>query len=671
MIEGIKKYTFLVHHSDYSGLLDALYTAGVVHIVEKRKLDENSSAAIEMKSMKRYREALRKISDLEKNAIPAANSAEPEEALEEFDSFIKEIEESGHQMGILKNEAEKSRPWGDYDISKIQKLIESGWNISLFSCPEKSFEQKWKVNHALEVISRKRGRFYFAVVHKDEDLTDIRAEEVKIPGRTANNIIEELESIEKRIEEIKSAIKLKAPGWIASLNKGIEDIISRFEYSEAAEQADKYAEDSLYVLEGWVPVSEEKKIEELLKKTDCYSFSSYPAPEEKIPVILRNNKFSSLFEPISKLFALPNYRELDLTPFFAPFFMLFFGFCLGDAGYGLIFIIAGFFIKRKIDKKYRSIITLGQYFGVAAVIMGLLSGTLFGINLIDTGYTITEHSIVEMKNHGLPGNTLLALNQVKDVKFESRQNFVDGISDIIGEDNYSKYKGIILRNAESDFPVLNSVRHFMLDSINMFYLALLLGALQIIFGMILKIVNITKLKGFKYSLSTIGWVILIITLVIFMGGGELNLIDKMKLRPLFIGLEAAAVILIFFFNSPGKNIFVRVGLGIWDSYGIITGVFGDLLSYIRLFALGISSSILGFVFNEISLQTLSVPYIGWLLFVLLLLVGHTLNIAIATLGSFVHPMRLTFVEFYKNAGFNGGGIEYKPFKIKKYKTIKQ
>ena len=97
---------------------------------------------------------------------------------------------------------------------------------------------------------------------------------------------------------------------------------------------------------------------------------------------------------------------------------------------------------------------------------------------------------------------------------------------------------------------------------------------------------------------------------------------------------------------------------------MVTGVFGDLLSYIRLFALGISSAILGFVFNDISLQLLNIPYVGWLFFLILLLFGHSINLFLATLGGFIHPMRLTFVEFYKNAGFEGGGKEYKPFIIK-------
>ena len=270
-----------------------------------------------------------------------------------------------------------------------------------------------------------------------------------------------------------------------------------------------------------------------------------------------------------------------------------------------------------------------------------------------------------MNNAGIPENTVSLIDQTKGVHFESRKSFSDGIIQIIGDDSFNKHKRVILKSADSDIPFLNTFRHLMLDSLNMFYLAMLLGALQIIFGMVLKVVNISKQKGFRYSLSTIGWIVLILTLSVFQGGNMLGIVNIENLRLLYLSLIVIAGVLIFLFNNPDKNIFIRLGLGLWDSYGIITGVFGDLLSYIRLFALGISSSILGFVFNEISAQLLSVKYVGWLFFIIVLLIGHSLNIAIAALGSFVHPMRLTFVEFYKNAGFTGGGIEYKPFKIKK------
>ena len=96
-------------------------------------------------------------------------------------------------------------------------------------------------------------------------------------------------------------------------------------------------------------------------------------------------------------------------------------------------------------------------------------------------------------------------------------------------------------------------------------------------------------------------------------------------------------------------------------YGVITGFFGDILSYIRLFALGVSSAILGFVMNSIGQQFLSIKIIGPVIFFIFMVVGHSLNIALSALSGFVHPLRLTFVEFFKNAGFNGPGLEYKPF----------
>ncbi len=123
----------------------------------------------------------------------------------------------------------------------------------------------------------------------------------------------------------------------------------------------------------------------------------------------------------------------------------------------------------------------------------------------------------------------------------------------------------------------------------------------------------------------------------------------------YIGLA-----LIVLFADPKVGVLKGLGQGIWSLYGI-TGLFGDALSYIRLFALGVSSSILGLVINSMAYDALGVSYVGWFFFIVILVIGHSLNLGVAALGAFVHPLRLTFVEFYKNAGFEGGGKEYKPF----------
>ena len=120
---------------------------------------------------------------------------------------------------------------------------------------------------------------------------------------------------------------------------------------------------------------------------------------------------------------------------------------------------------------------------------------------------------------------------------------------------------------------------------------------------------------------------------------------------------------IFLFNNLKRNIFINIGAGLWDTYNTATGLLGDTLSYIRLFALGISSAVLGLVFNDLAVNMSGdIPVVKQLVMLIILLFGHSVNLFMAGLGSFVHPMRLTFVEFYKNAGFEGGGKKYQPFR---------
>jgi V/A-type H+/Na+-transporting ATPase subunit I len=141
----------------------------------------------------------------------------------------------------------------------------------------------------------------------------------------------------------------------------------------------------------------------------------------------------------------------------------------------------------------------------------------------------------------------------------------------------------------------------------------------------------------------------------------------------FYALIAVSCVGIFFLNTPdvyNKPIVGTVknlGSGVWAVYGMATGLLGDLLSYIRLFALGLTGGILGSVFNSLAIDlTSSMPWVvRWLPLVIILLLGHGINFALCMISSFVHPMRLTFVEYFKNAEFEGGGTEYKPFKIKK------
>jgi V/A-type H+/Na+-transporting ATPase subunit I len=197
----------------------------------------------------------------------------------------------------------------------------------------------------------------------------------------------------------------------------------------------------------------------------------------------------------------------------------------------------------------------------------------------------------------------------------------------------------------------------------LFYLALMLGGLQILFGMVLKSVNEIRQFGWRFAISTFGWLLLLTGGLAIAIVHRVNGVAMEHLNVYLYALLGVSGVMILFLNTPGKSLVMNVGIGIWNTYNMATGILGDLLSYIRLFALGIASAIMGFVFNSLAVEMSgSIPVLSAIIMVFILVVGHSINLFMAGLGAFVHPLRLTFVEFYKNAGYTGGGKKYHPFR---------
>ena len=129
-----------------------------------------------------------------------------------------------------------------------------------------------------------------------------------------------------------------------------------------------------------------------------------------------------------------------------------------------------------------------------------------------------------------------------------------------------------------------------------------------------------------------------------------------------IGIGTLSALGIYVFNTPGRNPLMNIGAGLWDTYNMATGILGDVLSYIRLFALGLAGGMLGQAFNNLAGMVKGDSVVSWVPFVIILIIGHLLNLLMSSLGAFVHPMRLTFVEYFKNAGYEGRGAKYNPLK---------
>jgi V/A-type H+-transporting ATPase subunit I len=191
----------------------------------------------------------------------------------------------------------------------------------------------------------------------------------------------------------------------------------------------------------------------------------------------------------------------------------------------------------------------------------------------------------------------------------------------------------------------------------------------------MQVVNKWRQNGFTASLQPAGTFLLIVGVAIWAVG---NMGRAFSVGPipvgtwinalgntagLGLGMAALGILLVLFFNNPGKKIWIRPLLGLWEMYGIASGVPGDILSYIRLFALSLAGGLLGGAINLIAnmIRGENPGVFSWIFMLLVLIGGHFINFALAALGAFVHPLRLTFVEFYKSVGFTGGGKPYSPY----------
>lgn len=579
------KYEILAFYRDAAHLLATLKRLGVVHIKKVKQDPEGQKGRLknlrlQLRQSRSHFERLLPGEAL-KDRAPLADF-DPEQlnaALEELKDLLKVIPRLGEEEFHV-------RHFGSYDAGKIQALREQGLFFHLFSVGIGKIDPQWSGKYALEPLFNTSRKSFFVILSNDPQPPAIKAQHEELPERSLSDISAEISDSHLRRDAIRQTLFEQKDEIRAYLDQRNLEVADLLQMANANDQMVHMAFGKVIMLQGWIPEDRAEVLEAALEAAGYYYERARPEPANAPPVKLVNKKPGRWFEPITNLFSLPDYHELDLTPFFAPFFLLFFGFCLGDGGYGLLLFLFLLAIRKRIPPAYKNIWALALALEAVAFPVGIIAGTFFGINLLET-----------------------------------------------------------------DLPLLSHLRPFILDADALFLAALVIGALQTLFGLTLRIINQWRQFGSAYALSPFGWIILLTGL----GWGYLGEFGLMQKIYSWTG-----VAIVVGFSDPKAGILGRLGKGLWDLYGI-TGFFGDLLSYIRLFALGLAGSILGFVVNDIALSILgSNPILGPVFFVIMLVIGHGLNIFIATLGAFVHPMRLTFVEFYKNAGFSGGGEAYNP-----------
>jgi V/A-type H+-transporting ATPase subunit I len=594
MIVKMHKYSLLVYHQELSRFLEKIQELGMVDITRDVKpLDSHSKELGDLR--KRYNIVLKALEKYSENNRDSGEQELTAPCESECDNLLASVEEALERIQALEAELQQNerdlidfKAWGDYNREDLEKIKTLGFDLHFYSVSENKFNEEWFAERIGYILNRADGRCYFVILSPSGEDYGFSIPESKFPHTPLHILEEKNRRIKSESDSLKDkltkSVSLKNAFRKRALTLGYE--LDRY---LAATSSPTGVEGKISVMTGFAPVEFSGKVENFLEEAGIYYVKENASGSDNPPVKLKNNFFARLFEPIGDLYMLPKYGELDLTPFFAPFYMLFFGFCLGDMGYGLTLLVLGGLAKFKLPKM-KSYLTLLQFMGAGAIIMASFSGVFYGSKLYEL------------------------------------------------------------------FSLPDSVDSFFFSDIKMFWLAIIFGLIHIIFARLVAAIYAMITRGIQYGLGNIGWILIIIWASFSYAK---TMVTDLTLPPYFNYVAIAGAALILFFSATEGNLIIRLFKGTASFYDI-TGIFGDMLSYIRLFGLGTSGGILGMVVNSVAINMLGIPYVGWIFTGIMLIVGHLAVLLLSSLGAFVHPMRLTFVEFYKNAGFTGGGKAYRP-----------
>lgn len=593
MIKKMTKYSFVIFHKEVEDFLRNLQEIGVVDVTrQKRAIDSYSMEKFE--EIASYNATIKALARVKAEAVEnqvVIPTDKPE--CENIYTYVNELFAQRDKLTVAKNalkaELAYAEPWGAFEKDNLNKLEELNLTPHFYCVSQKRYNKEWEAEYPIQIINEADGKIYFIALQQKGIEYNFPGQEVAFPDKSSHLLQQELKEVEEQITKTATGI-LAATNCTDDLEAAKEELFSNLDIYLAGEGSKKEAEETIMIFEAFAPTEIDNQVVQFLEENNVYYLKDEAKEEDNPPIKLKNNFFAKLYEPIGELYMLPKYGELDLTVFFAPFYMLFFGLCLGDMGYGLVLIIAGLIVNFKVPA-FANYGKLVAWLGFGSVIMPALNGTFFGAKIYEL------------------------------------------------------------------VPMPQNITEMFFTDLNMFWFAILFGIFQIIFARVLQgIYSFTK-KRYRIGLNCFGWAIAIAWATLAYASMEASFDYPAWVN--YIGYAGLAGIVLC--GSDAKNPIVRLFKGTFTLYDS-TSVFGDVLSYIRLFGLGTSGGILGFVMNSIAMNLSEVPYIGWLLMIIMLVVGHTFVLLLSCLGAFVHPLRLTFIEFYKNAGFEGGGRAYNPLK---------
>lgn len=633
MIINVKKYLLFGLQGEINNFFERVQKQGFIEFISHKKQKK-----IETEEVSNLVRAL-KILKKEPIVSPSTEKIDPEAVSKKIIDIKTHLDTIEEKKRFLKKEIEKISPFGDFSIDDLTFIKEnSNYQLS-FYCRKVQKENLHQENlpESFIYISTKYDLDYFVSISNSP---------VDVPSFFKIEITESLSSLKKQLEEI-SAKELKLldklrsfSRYVVPLQKTLKYHINHYNLVEAKNRVTFPTNQPLFMVEAWIPVTQKEQLDRMLESHDI-SYEEVKIEErDRVPTYFENKGFSRVGEDLVCVYDVPDSKDKDPSTWVLFSFALFFAIIIGDAGYGLIYLLLFLLLKFKLKNKTSMLNRLTKLTGLLActcITWGILTASFFGLNLSpNTPYR--KYSAIQY----LANKKATYHLKVKDDVYQEWVKKYPEITDTVDTNNFFK-KTMTIKDGRETFEALG----VFYDNI-LLEISLLIGMIHIMFAFI---------RYFKKSYAGIGW-------IIFMVGGYLyfpysvfatsmlhylNIVDKQTafmIGPYFI-FSGIATALILALIQRGIS-------GISEVINVIQ-VFADVLSYLRLYALGLAGMILASTFNMLAAKT---PFYCA---IFILIAGHSINILLSLMGAVIHGLRLNFLEWYHWC-FEGEGKKFNPLR---------
>lgn len=559
------------------------------------------------------------------------------EIAEKIIAINHDLEKKLEEERVVKLEIARVEIFGNFSVQDLEFIRNDAKKYVQFFCAKKGLFHDNNLAEDFIFVGSENGLDYFISIsnhHQEND--DMIEMKVDLP---ANILKEKLKLIKKEIDELERKLKTYVR-YNDFLHRALIDRMNVYALVTAQSQVEYEMNDALFVAQGWVAVDKEKELQNLVNNFDIEVVEIAIEESDRVPTYLENSGGGRIGEDLVHIYDTPSIEDKDPSLWVLVFFSLFFSFIIGDGGYGLIFLAVAIYLRFKfknaknVGKRFINLVTI---LSISCVVWGFLTTSFFGISF-GPDNPLQKVSLV---------NTLVHKKVEYHWKHKdsSYQEWVKQFPEVAN----MKSPQEIIENATTE---KNGIKGFELqksfiDGI-MLEMALLIGMIHI---------SLSFARYLKRNWAGFGWILFIIgaycyfpyylgvsSMLNYVVGLHESVIGPNGLYLIIGGLSLAVVL----------SIIQNKLMGLLEIMTVIQ-VFSDVLSYLRLYALGLAGGIVSATINELAG---SVIFVGGILIIIL---GHMINIALAVMGGVIHGLRLNFLEWY-HYSFIGGGKMFEPLR---------